>query len=70
MCGAVEDNQRSDRKTSTAPIPSRATVRDHGTSSSAVKPSRVKFQTLKRNAASVAAAKIKDIGVNEERDEF
>ena len=44
-CGAVEDNQRSDRKTSTAPIPSRATVRDHGTSSSAVKPSRGKFQT-------------------------
>ena len=41
----VIDNQRSDRKTSTAPIPSRATVRDHGTSSSAVKPSRRKFQT-------------------------
>ena len=28
----VIDNQRSDRKTSTAPIPSRATVRDHATS--------------------------------------
>ena len=61
----MEDQPRSHRETSTAPIPSRSAVRDHG--GQQLNPHAETYRP-KGKAASVASAKIKDIEENEEKE--